>query len=444
MSIYLSGAFTFSVLHLNDRTYILIGDQHYSQKGSCPYDCSDEIGEIEKLRKYEKSGELEEVSKEEDEKVNKIISEIQEETQERIPCLTITGLIKYIIEVARERNEFVDVFFELEYDKSANLHRLFGPSENIKELLFKPIINFEDCLFKKQCPYENARFHYADLRRSVDSKCHTAFLLSYVTVNLSFRLNHENLSNENVYENMNLHKRIILASVITELLLNEKYYLANTNLYKYYEMCLTSDNFLEDFREWFQSIKENLMSIIMEKTKHLEIEKIEKVRRSLYNRILKLMDCFENSNLVVKRYGKVMHRIRTQLSDLDPKLAKQITTYTLGKILNEPLIEKKNKMKVLFEKWVSYYETRDREFLKKIDVYIPHFGESYLMDAYVLGRMFREFDFRSTFIIVHAGFSHTRNIEKFLIKKGASSKRYKNIEGLMRCFEIPLTFLESS
>ena len=278
---------------------------------------------------------------------------------EKSNCYEISRLLSETFAVLDAMKETVDFYLEIPFIKNFTFSER-EIYENINKLgsVYKLFYIFHDCFHKKKCKYTTIRFHYTDIRMPASTG--TYYYASYLYLSKSDKINDLFKYRKSVEE---------------------------TLVYQILKTFLTSDNVIHDVKNLLGGKFDREFNIIIPQ------------------------------DIVVKRYGKVMHRARAQLEDLeyqgDKNLADNIIDYCLKR-------EKEN---------ISFFFTTPNAHSR--DIFLKYTIGGSLYDAYLLGRMFRKFKrsnsphASSSKVVIFAGEAHIHNyVDFFEIYFKASFNKY--------------------
>ena len=255
-------------------------------------------------------------------------------------CYKIIGLLSEMFIQASEKQEYIDFFIETGYTKSF-IHK--KPHEDV---LFRIENYFNNCFNKKNCEFDTTRFHYVDIRK-VDGRLENSIANYFYTNKYIRYLNALYENNGNVREAL---------------------------IYKLHKILMTSDDVVNDIEKLFLPVLDN--------------------DRYLLTKVLP-------REITVKRNGKIMHRVRAQLEDLENdgngELANKIVSFILER-----------EVKFLENYFISDAESKKNYYLS--------FEEHLILDAYFLARLFRSYKRygyheKSNKNVIYAGQAH---IETYL------------------------------
>lgn len=235
----------------------------------------------------------------------------------------------------------------------------------------------------------------------------------------------------------------------------------------YYRLLLESDDYVNDYKNWVQSILKLITNAYLRRAVRIltarypdqSASTIEEKVNNIPQNLEKLLFEKINSERVVSRRGKTMHRLRAQLVALeyqgDRDLAERIKSKALCRIeeftpdsLRKDFAEFYNRWLDILGIWdANRIESIVREMtkiVKRTDYMGTCFrAEGWIFDTYVLARMFRVFpgtDHKdSNRVLVLCGASHVSYMTSFLEQEGG---RFWSFEGPgERCIEVPKDFL---
>lgn len=381
----ISGPVSAHSLTYNGKKYYFFGDIHRSTEGECKV-CSNYVFNVPDSR-----------------------------------CSTMAKFIVDTITRADKLGEYVDVYIEFPYLTTYKLERFIPKySDMLPELshIFWP------CFIKKDCPYYNARFHYIDIRQilySPSSDRVSTYFGSIFTSHISddlVRLSDILKKNINLFQDIKRNISGVSSQV-------EKWSKFN-NIIKDFDELMTA-LFQPRFTTEFGNIYLMCIKLALESDDY-----IEDIKRLIGNveKGSTIHEYLKGPLLVVNRDGKTMFRARAQLYELEREgqkiLAAKIKHYILSRISSEEFTNSE-----IYDKWtqiMQYYhdsilKTNSSEtgvypqlikpLINDIITYMLTIN-AYVIDAYILGRMFRKFSqsrkliphVESNKIIVCAGLAH--------------------------------------
>lgn len=363
MSFSLSGPVFAALGKYKGKTYYLFGDNHANTLGTCPPPCNS----------------------------------IEDN------CLDIMTYIDFLI--LRDPSIFVDVYIESPF-LSFRTSSQYQPTDT-SSFLGLVRTNFYSCLSHhitpNQCPYDNARFHYVDIRQQILHETQTSasiflFLDKNILKEESYRPDASPLRGT--------HRQMIRNDFIFWLF-DPKF----NRAIKLFKLYLTSDNFIFDVKRLIGNYEFDYLKFG------------ERVFNILFN----------PANIVYRR-DKVMHRIRAQLEFLEYQnndlLAKSIELFIYRHAVDH---WEKFRIKIFKQRT----PTRVKEVIHQRFRRLTQEFDVLLMDAYTLGRIFRIRQPESDVVIVYAGLHHIENYLTFFrdFLGSTSFETYKTNTDLVRCLQ---------
>jgi hypothetical protein len=441
MSVIISGAVGLKIIYYNNIKFILFSDTHGSYTGLCDYDC-------------------------------KKAPEIDEEISQ---CYTIDGVIAKIIQKANNTGKYVDVYLEAPFlDKSLLKlpSRTFFQSYMVPGPLNDTIQQFYPCLYERNmCLYENARFHFTNIRGLLNELSPTITILKDIGLTMDKLLNNLIIDQfTKLTDKLNVHISFFGLAFVMSVFLNDKH-LGKTNLWVYYMLCIESDDFINDFKKNFERLlifpseyiesTTQLLAAVYETNPDKIRGYLSKYANEIVDRIY--LTCL-HPTLITNKFGLIIHKLRAQLLGLqiqgDFERSKSIKSFFIEKLYSiniSAMIENFNKFN---NERISYLNTTKvnesvlRSTVSPIHRSIIPNIEGRLMDIYTLARMFRKYPLSSRnknksmdyhippdCIIVYAGKKHIDDISEYLTSQGSIIEVYDPIVGYQRCIEINSLFL---
>jgi hypothetical protein len=431
----ISGPTSITIAKYGDLEFILFGDQHFSVEGMCKdIQCAN---------------------------ANTLTDQDF--------CYTVDGIIAKIIDDANQQQKYVDIYLEaappgpiVEKIQAAKLEY---PLSNTKT-------RFHSCLYDfKSCPYKNARFHYVDIRssREIEYTWEISILSSIDSFSKNFITQQTKNKIINRTESLRTHLMFLHQEIIMAIFLNTHIF-TDSYMYKYYRLCIESDNFIIDVEDYITKsllIDNEYIEFMTELLikRYLGVAKYsgEKIKQ----RIKKILDelpgdlylMLIHPSIIVNRYGKIMHKVRSQLLALelqgDKERAESIRTSIYEEMMPVNLRSVIMCFNYFNQSRIQYLLTSDPTKFYHCPFPINQFigdlngPDSLMMDMYTLARMFRTYpiEFQTKgksinphifpyYIIEYAGEAHIRTVRNYLIKQGAIIDTYPNIS--KRCISVPL------
>ena len=299
---------------------------------------------------------------------------------------------------------------------------------------------FFDCFDKKQCKFKNVRFHYVNNRHRYTIGSEGELLYKHNTlekvgliplINKSLEIINYISKTKIIYHELKEHIELT-NQILTE-------FFSNNIGFKLLKLILTSDNYSKDV----SSLLDSLLGKIPNEEE--------------------IMSDIIFSNLLVDREGKNMHRVRAQLYALSQEgqeeVVSKITKFILDKysetIRDDELMQKWNNFMTLYKKLIKGVIVNDNEIIKtssevKNIVGFFDYRNSYIMDSYILGRMFRTFPETQHKIsnkrTVYAGVNHIITLTEFFEKEmnvsfnkyGSSRSVSTDSNKINRCIDIDI------
>lgn len=383
--VQVSGPATLDVFEYGNKRYLLFGDYHESMKDNCGEKCKD----ID-LETFE------------------FTNDDQEDSE---ICYDITRLIDKIISDATKSMRGIDVFLEIT--------GVFGEQPHIKDVksdikysgyLKKMEYIFYNCFYDlEHCRYNNARFHYIDVRSTdfENSFPETIYIHyiryikdtifeyldnreSRITIGFDFFVEMTNIIIKYVYDTVNEQNKYIH--------------------YLIFEIILTSRDPKKEIDILLEPLKDDL-ELTYQKYNLIETDKFDKKR--MYLDYDKLMTDLNEIHLVLTKHEPFIHKIRRQLDALimekNGALADKIVDFVLKKFKNynlESYIMKKWNIflieykklvnKVGFDLFISDDIKKDvhKVITPLVDIdewEYKHGPHALWMDTYALARIFRQY-----------------------------------------------------
>ena len=420
MVVLVSGAVSIIVINYNNMKFILFGDRHGSYEGMCNSLCETNI------------------------------------------CYTVDKVIHEIIDNANNNGEYVDVYLEspvIDPSYHDTSSRILLDNNILKGPLKDTIKKYHDCLYTNKCGYNNARFHYIDIRGKLNE---ASVLLPIKQIKLAL----ENYINDDIVEkilsydedSIKIHITFFILEFIISFFFNSDNFI-ESNLWKYLMLCIESDDFINDFNKTFEKLlivpTENIESTINLLSDLYYIDITDNVNIAAQNAIKYVYKWCLDSLVIKEKDGKIMHLLRSQLYGLESQgdidRAQSIKNYfitNLSSIDISPvkiIFDNFNNGRILYLQEYSIVPELFRIYIDNIRIILPSI-ELELVDMYTLSRMFRTYppEFRSkykslehhvqpTYIIEYAGLAHIKNISDYLVSLGGDIKIYKPEVGHRRC-----------
>ncbi len=340
----------------------------------------------------------------------------------RNKCWDVIKLLDKNFADAEEDGKYIDFYLEIPFIGKKTIIDKEYVKDNIQNVgyILKIWDHYFDCFTKSECHLNNTRFHYTDMRKSAEptgSKPvnyeHLLYAHIYDSISTVLTALERNTDFDNDFEDLNI--------LIQDLYFNNKNYLLM-------ELILTSDNYIQDFK--------NLFSTEINKTKF---------ENEIYEHIF-------DPDVIVYRDGKVMHRVRTQLYELEKSgktdMAKKIIKFILDEykqLAREEYIKDLwASFRIIYSRFSNRNKTRVINFLTDIKynfkktMRVQTVANTLIMDAYTLARMFRKFNNESSKVIVYAGSYHINTYVKFF-EFILKTKFVKN-ENVNRCLNVDLSY----
>lgn len=364
-------------------------------------------------------------------------------------CWDISVLLAETFTQASNEGKWVDFYLEVPFIGS----NTYNPTRkdtlsNVQDYITKLYYIFYNCFNKLNCEYNTTRFHYVDVRLQYKklklpefvSELEKLIMMENNATYTNELINYEmNVSLERVEKSLRKFGDMIAMKKrkrnqyieTTDKLMRDLYFSGgqtmsgkidpkNVRLFKLY---LTSDNFAEEATEL---MKESL-TIANDPTLNLALV---------------------TPTMIVNRRGKNMHRVRAQLEALEiegqQELAKKIVDFTLNKYINNnrtnQIIDLWRGIMIAYDGFINskYRSANDtlmlfNKFMNEMDknmklTYFSVSGIALIMDAYLLGRMFRTFPGKnhidSVKKIVYAGAFHILTYVQFFEYLGNNFIKY--------------------
>ena len=365
--------------------------------------------------------------------------------------------MKMIEDTAAE--QVLDIFLELTFLTKYQLHPTREYFNNrVKEIgyIYKLATVFWPCIDRQSsglsCPYSNVRFHYTDVRLGFEATAmdkNIDWKLQYVTLE-TYLLNQRfktclkilrNWETESAEADYIEDTKVLIDYFYLGQTLNQS--LRDKNIYKYFQIQLLSQNYIED-----------VLSLIS------DLHVRDKKSWSELNTVL------FNPNLIVERDNKIMTRIGTQLYELTREgqalRAEQIVDFVTHQYKERQITELE--IGSWLELYSIYQQLTTRTFmtlttlnsdLDQLAQTVTNFEntqnpnvalplEALLMDTYLLGRLFRSYPNKqhisSNKVIVYAGLRHVNLYKEFFEQYlGVSFYTQPEIDTFTRCIVMPKT-----
>ena len=449
--VVISGAVDIRVINYMNRVFVLFSDIHKSNQGLCPdcqYDNNDRIED-------ETSNLLD---------VNlKVASNFFDSADRELKlpagiCYKVNDAIREIIIQADKYSQYVDVFIESPFDSYSNFDNQYPLRWSIE--------SFNDCLYNNpSCIYDNARFHYIDMRFGINF----AGTVVDLTSNIRARIRANNKRNiidtiRNGADNLSMYLNHLSNNYITQRFINEDSF-EHTRLRRYYDICLESNNYIYDMTNFLQIIfaqqdfyiytLSNALINRFSGQKYTEKHIKSSTKKIFTGIIQKVYDWALYQPMIVIRDGVVIHRLRAQLLGLenqgDSLIAESIRQY-INKLLNpislKEIVDVNNMQYSTISKFLQGHnvDLSSRMLSESIDTVPLMKISALLMDLYTLARMFRTFpiEYRkegkslsthipSSYVIEHAGRAHIDVVTDYLVQSGGTIEVYNPIENYERC-----------
>lgn len=384
----LSGPVSAYVTEINGKRYEFFGDSHYSISGGCSKPCQD---------------------------INDLIKGV--DLSDPQGCWDISVFLSALFTQAAKEGKWIDFYLETPYFKEDIPDRNLVRKEisrvgHLKRLFYV----FYTCFTKTDCEYSTTRFHYVDLRllyNTIKLPQLVKFLYEMIwttdteTNPYEMYLGNKIKNTVNILEEMSVNNITTRNREVeeTSLLVKDFFFSGERDESKYktlFKLYITSDNIYEDVK----SLMENSLKMVRDP--------------------LTLMEILLPSKLIVNRNGKNMHRTRAQLGALEKEGKRDISEKIVRYLIEE--FSKRDVTNMIMNIWKSIENSYNAYINNKIKyMNIPKLGNmlyfkttSLLMDAYVLGRMFRTFPGKkhvdSSKSIVYAGYAHIETYVNFFEK----------------------------
>lgn len=371
---FLSGPVSFVSFEHEGRKFYFFGDEHFDKVGNC-----------ENKYKGEKIPCL----------------SIENHESKKKVCYDFVYFLKKLFEINEEHNEeYIDFYMETPFQRRF-MRR--GKAEDL-DYLASLEKTFKNCFrrSKTKCKFKKTRFHYIDFRLK-DPKNITS--VNYIPVKFIYSIKKQferkDTTKSKLYDKIQFYK------IFTNRLLKKS---INQKLIQSY----FSDNFISTLNQVFKKV-----------TKGLTQKKFKTYLRNV-KKIFK-----EASEYYKIRNGKKIHLIQSQLNALEKENVKFKNRKIAPLIKRFVLQNYKNKIDIqsLTKVWKEYIDKflSNDSYTKQLEEYIVgSFIEmdAHPFDAYLLGRMFRTFQFTkraehipSKVVVVYAGNYHIQNYVNFFTKE---------------------------
>lgn len=415
------------------KKYYFFGDAHFSTKGICSTDCAN---------------------------VDPITFKNYPENPD--DCVDIVRYLKDLFIRRGQQDQYTDFFLEIPFMPKENM---YVTKEDINYMsqrtgyIGKIAATFWDCFIKANCPVPKTRFHYVDLR--------TKFYPDTISIQAPEMYITSTLMQQAADNLVKMYQR-----------------------YMMYNQTLPQDELIEAVnfivKDFYQSGGQTMKGVVPPKNvllfrAYLESDNIYEDVNNLFSQIyvrLPPRDLIEFKNtllpegLIVVRDGKQMFRARAQLWALEQEgkgdMARKIKEYAFRKFDS---LTDSYKITTLWTKVMKLYnvmtgQTKSRVRAMGDDYIDPHvileelmnlqssllstiLSNVYLMDVYMLARMFRTFPgtghIDSTTAIVYAGDAHIDNYVDFFEEvlrvsfiKHRPNSMFTNVDSIIRCVNIDI------
>lgn len=387
-------------------------------------------------------------------------------------CYTVDGTIVKIISEANNIGRYVDIYLESPF-AGAHVDELLkdeetGPLPKANKL-------FHYCLYDpKECPFKNTRFHYVDMRRTPD------YPISVLVVDKLWIFMTEYITRQNAdiflngKEPLEIHLFYYQYVLTIATFLNTDRFI-DSNMWQYYRLCIESDDFINDTemflnkllpfdQKYIQRCIDLLIWRYQGSTEYTPKVIEDVVRGGMIQSMIKdIHEWLLYPFIIVKKHGRVMHKLRAQLLGLelqgDLDRAESIKQFIYREI-SQINISRTTKVFFNYQTTINNYivwkdpkiltsfpfNSLDIDPLLRIDVL--------MVDLYTLARMFRKYpvEYRTKnksleshilphYIIEYAGKYHTQHVVKYLSEVGANVKIY-NSNMSKRCVSVPDNFFQ--
>lgn len=341
-------------------------------------------------------------------------------------CIDIVDLLSLIFRKSEEKNEGSEFYIEEPFTKQSNL---YASVKTVPGYLDKLTNFFNKCFSKNtDCGYKNTLFHYADIRKEWESVefeelyhdiphipvvSPLAYLLQYIFEGDPYIfkwIGYEYYIIDKISELVDkIKKGETLGSNKLKTVINKIFFekTAGKNLgYNLYKLYLTSDDIEKDISTLFKGIQIDKKLILP-------------------------------SSMIVKRGEKNVHRIRSQILDLQNEgreaLVDKIISFILDKyeqnlsLVIPKLRDVMNSLDIIEKKMTETKKLSTTEYFETLDNAMRRVGAAMMtngyliMDAYTLPRMLRNFvlpgtNIKTTKKIVYAGGAHNQTYAEFFEK----------------------------
>jgi hypothetical protein len=409
---YISGPISWYYFELDNRKFHFFGDSHFSKEGNC--------------------------------ESKQIVCSSFSDNNPKSDCYDIVYLLDTIFLNAEVNHHLVDFFLEVPYLQDEQTIDIDIVRQD--DYISSTVSHFIDCFQKdkKRCRFRNTRFHYADVRQSINQGLSTINMYLGSQMQKLLKLFGKYVSNTNISQIEDIKLKILRSVEWLNFLINKLFYKNNDkSLFRRYFASQFSSEYIQEL----DSIYESLISGIDEEKYQKEIKSLQTV----FERLKKLSKPFPK-----RTSGTRLHVTKIQLEELKKDMEKNPSIYPnhLPKLIEDYIISKSNQEDITFIKksWKKYYDPIVEILNSKSESYqldkifslnnqLPGiYGtiiklEALLMDAYTLTRMFRTYTSSqkptpfADMTITYTGALHTKHYYEFFtevlkIKPTASLKPY--------------------
>ena len=421
---YISGPVSWYFFNLNGRMFHFFGDVHFSFEGSC-----EDLGV----------------------KCKKTLNDYNNQCSE---CFDISFLLEVMFLNMLGSKKLIDFFLEVPYLKAGEKSIWVDPKDNVS-LIYS---NFRKCFerSKSKCPYENTRFHYADVRQTNPKigantepiTLHGTFTNRQLRENLVASILNiiiHSPSDVNLFKEksewLNLYFKRFFSTNKNEKPLALKYLEShfennfNQNIDQIFESFLTNDEKLKYPKEttMLEKAIESIKSISKTSKGRYTIEvHPNKIQLDELRNDMSAQPGMYPKNLVMLIQNFVMKKAEKIISEIDHLWKEQFYKNLIVEIYKNP------ESKEIADKFYSsYFDSVNimTELLANLDALI--------LDTYMLARMFRTYSSSkkptpfADMTITYTGDFHTQNYREFFenVLKVPAIVSQRGMGDAMRCLQ---------